>query len=1313
MKKYRIISLFLSLTLILQMLCVNLDIKNVKAANSDITNVLDNFITGINITDKDGNPITTGIDKSDNIRITYNWHIKDGDNIEKGDYYIINLPKEIKIKDNAMADVNDQYNNKIADLYVFKDKTLKVVFTDYVEDNKDIAGEIFFECGFDEKEIVGDGEEVIEFEVGGESKDIVIEFKKPTIIPTVEKSGVYNSDDGTITWTIVVNKEKGKIKAGAEVKDKIFKDNLKTHEYVDGSATIDGKINDPGFSYDGEFLCYKFQNDSEEEHVITFKTKVEFNNANSAIVVVKNRADFYNDGVLKQHYIELRIVSGDINKTAVYDGTTGSIVWYITVNEYNKVLKNVVVKDIVPDKLEFDNTSVQIDDGSGFIPAPEYLNGSNIGYNYNASNKEFEYHFGDINKKHVIRFLTKVKDSDNVSNSGSVIFRNKADMYIDGSGTPVESTGSVEVKNSIIDKRAGAINSSTGEIEWIVYINKNRANLTDVVFKDEISQGQKFVEGSFSIKNIDNNSWSMDNSQKIYDNNTLEYKFGNIDETYVIKFKTAITNYDNSIFSNTGTIESNEANGYSTASATITKSTIKKTAGEYDHINKEITWKIMINEVGNNLTDVIVEDEIPNGQEYVQGSFTISPKVKGKLEHEPASGNVLEKVKYTFEEPISSAYVIEFKTKITDLSIFDSDGKAMIKNKASLKAFEIPNEVSSEAEKEIIKEEIKKGFNYTQGRDIIDWFVTVNMSDLPVKNATIEDKLQDGLILETDTVKLHELVLDGNGKYVLGKEIVLSPNNVDYDKSTNIFKLTFPGEIVGPLKLSFSTKVTKEGKYKNEVLFKGDQIIKTSETEITEVLYNKLGGWGTIYDGSIKIVKVDGNNPNIKLSGAVFQLLDKYNNVLETSSPTGSDGVAEFKNLKYNVEYKVVELTPPSGYTKSNEVYEFILRNNSIERNIEYTFKNYKNPVGPPPTSNEYGEIILKKIDESGNSLENVEFTLYDLNGRTIQIVKSDKNGVIKFTNLPYGKYIIKETKGLSGYELLENDISAEVNSSIKIYDVGKVENKKIPEKPPVTPDDNGKIIVKKVDGDDEKKTLSGAVFQLLDENNNVVSISAVTGKDGKVEFNNLKYGVKYTIKEMIPPLGYDKSDYIQEVILKDTTFEKVVEVIFKNYKEEPVFPPIIPEDNGKIIIKKVDSDNENKVLSGAKFGLYDENDKLLDISLSTGQNGITEFTELKYGVKYKVKELLSPSGYIRSDEVYEFVLTDKNVIEYTYKNYKEPDKLVPSVPDKETPPSKGKIPGMLPQTGSLFDTKVLIILGVGIILLGTILLFKSRKELN
>ncbi|WP_033543875.1 MSCRAMM family protein, partial [Planococcus sp. CAU13] len=108
------------------------------------------------------------------------------------------------------------------------------------------------------------------------------------------------------------------------------------------------------------------------------------------------------------------------------------------------------------------------------------------------------------------------------------------------------------------------------------------------------------------------------------------------------------------------------------------------------------------------------------------------------------------------------------------------------------------------------------------------------------------------------------------------------------------------------------------------------------------------------------------------------------------------------------------------------------------------------------------------------------------------------------------GTYQFVETTAPFGYELLSEPIEFEIVFDQQEMLTVTVSNEL----------KNGFVELVKVDSRDSSITLSGAVFQLLDEEGDIVVESLETNAEGKVEIE-LKPG-NYQLVETTAPFGYE-----------------------------------------------------------------------------------------------------------------------------------------------------------------------------------------------
>src|SRR5699024_3162931 len=143
------------------------------------------------------------------------------------------------------------------------------------------------------------------------------------------------------------------------------------------------------------------------------------------------------------------------------------------------------------------------------------------------------------------------------------------------------------------------------------------------------------------------------------------------------------------------------------------------------------------------------------------------------------------------------------------------------------------------------------------------------------------------------------------------------------------------------------------------------------------------------------------------LPNTTFQIKDEDGNVV-VEGKTNGNGIATFEELPYG-KYTYQEIAAPEGYVIDKNPYPF-----EIKEDGEVIKAEMENRLIE-------GSIEITKIDaDTEESLEGVEFTLYDESGKTIAEKQTNGEGIVIFEDLKYGKYTMKETKELPNYN--END---------------------------------------------------------------------------------------------------------------------------------------------------------------------------------------------------------------------------------------------------------------------------------------------------
>ena len=167
------------------------------------------------------------------------------------------------------------------------------------------------------------------------------------------------------------------------------------------------------------------------------------------------------------------------------------------------------------------------------------------------------------------------------------------------------------------------------------------------------------------------------------------------------------------------------------------------------------------------------------------------------------------------------------------------------------------------------------------------------------------------------------------------------------------------------------------------------------------------------------------------LPGAEFKLqILKDNEFVDTDKTATSDsnGQVSFEDLSTG-EYQIIETKVSSDAYRlpDGAVKTFEVKGGKVYIKTANGYEEYQDNVNDYIYNEQkgLGKLRVHKVDESGDNLAGVEFTLYKFDPtnpeNAIDIVNSattDSDGYAVWEDLPYGKYWIKETKARPGYIL-------------------------------------------------------------------------------------------------------------------------------------------------------------------------------------------------------------------------------------------------------------------------------------------------------
>lgn len=192
--------------------------------------------------------------------------------------------------------------------------------------------------------------------------------------------------------------------------------------------------------------------------------------------------------------------------------------------------------------------------------------------------------------------------------------------------------------------------------------------------------------------------------------------------------------------------------------------------------------------------------------------------------------------------------------------------------------------------------------------------------------------------------------------------------------------------------------------------------------------------------GSISFTKTDETgNP---LPGAQFALYDTDGNQVGTVQTSDAEGKVTFADVPFKDGYLVREIKAPENY--------------ALHADFTVNLHTQTYDCGSVADSLLHGDIRVIKTGPDGHPLSGAVFTLYDADGRAIGRADSDSAGNAVFTDLPYGNYLIRETSAPTGYQIDDGTYAVCLSAKNPTPEI-KVTDKKIPVAPnPGTGDHTG-----------------------------------------------------------------------------------------------------------------------------------------------------------------------------------------------------------------------------------------------------------------
>ena len=180
---------------------------------------------------------------------------------------------------------------------------------------------------------------------------------------------------------------------------------------------------------------------------------------------------------------------------------------------------------------------------------------------------------------------------------------------------------------------------------------------------------------------------------------------------------------------------------------------------------------------------------------------------------------------------------------------------------------------------------------------------------------------------------------------------------------------------------------------------------KTAETTIVNELKK----------GQIKVIKVDKENNEVKLKGVKFEVQDKDGKVLETlKTDKNGEAVTSKYAIKDYENLYLKEIETNEKYVLNDKITKVKLEENKI-KNVVFENEKIKGIIKIIKTSKDYNKINKLK---AGSPIEGVKFEIYNLDGKLLETLTTNKEGIAISSHLEKGEYKVKEVETNKNYIL-------------------------------------------------------------------------------------------------------------------------------------------------------------------------------------------------------------------------------------------------------------------------------------------------------
>lgn len=645
-------------------------------------------------------------------------------------------------------------------------------------------------------------------------------------------------------------------------------------------------------------------------------------------------------------------------------------------------------------------------------------------------------------------------------------------------------------------------------------------------------------------------------------------------------------------------------------------------------------------------------------------------------------------------------------------------------------------------------------------KESITWTIALNKAKINLDRATAEDTLNDSLSLIPGSIELYRASINSdNGNLTpvgaaLAKisdftsAITLGENEYGVKIDGQKLTVSLPD---GPhaYVLKFTTSILGEiAPLTNTVSFKGSNTSPEVKHEVTGL--NVVDPYANGGSGSyvLKVSKIDENGD--PLNGVELQLVTAKGEDFQYKASAGrvsfgetgiqtivdstdgshtiqEDGVIVFDKLPPWTFY-VREVKPAPGYLLVDEKIGGVKPSNLNAIDFKGAPNDLITNIAHIIVENEMGlaKVQINKVSAGDVPLAGAEFGLFKKgeSGNLTNLLKTATSatgtGAVIFSDVPFGEYEIKELSTPAmhkpnttlvyvkvGYKELSPSGYDYTTAEVRYSTDGTNYNSTSTPKFVNTPNNTGTlgnpdIVFKKLRANrpgDPTAPLQDVVFTLK-EKDGTKTITAKSGADGVVQFNDIAFG-EYTIFETVPQGYLNPSDdptvtpvFRVNVTHKDVSDPRLgLKVLMYDADGTPLYDSSASAANttgpeltnyaavGEVKFAKKHVSSDSVLIQGGTFEISGTSEAGHVFRITANAvDGVVTFRNVPVGNDYVIKETVPPSGYALTSKTitgvnveYADSATRRSVVDVDLTGTSDPDKFLTNTPAPSSP-SDGKV---------------------------------------